>query len=61
MQITVETKVAASIEKVWSAYTSPKDIMKWNAATDDWHTTAAMENERKLRSKAKDINRCDAG
>ena len=41
MEITVETAVAAPISAVWKAYTTPTDIMKWNAASDDWHTTAA--------------------
>jgi len=41
MQIIVETTVSASIDAVWRAYTSPEDIEKWNAASDDWHTTAA--------------------
>ena len=39
MQITVKTEIAAPIEKVWRAYTTPSDIMNWNAASDDWHTT----------------------
>ena len=46
MKITVETTVAAPIEKVWSAYTTPEDIKKWNAASDDWHTTAATVDLR---------------
>ena len=41
MRITVETRVAAPIERVWKAYTTPADIVQWNAASDDWHTTAA--------------------
>jgi hypothetical protein len=41
MKITVETKVAAPIEKVWDAWTTPEDIKRWNAASDDWHTTKA--------------------
>ncbi|MEZ6123044.1 MAG: SRPBCC family protein [Planctomycetaceae bacterium] len=41
MQIIVETAVAAPIDAVWRAYTNPADIMNWNAASDDWHTTAA--------------------
>jgi uncharacterized protein YndB with AHSA1/START domain len=41
MQITVETTVAAPIEDVWHAYTTPEDIVQWNAASDDWHTTKA--------------------
>ena len=42
MKITVETNVAAPIEMVWKAYTTPKDIKRWNAASDDWHTTSAL-------------------
>lgn len=41
MQITVTTTVAAPIDTVWRAYTTPADIVQWNAASDDWHTTAA--------------------
>ena len=41
MNITVETIVSAPIEEVWRAYTTPEDIKQWNAASDDWHTTAA--------------------
>jgi uncharacterized protein YndB with AHSA1/START domain len=46
MQITVQTLVNAPIEKVWSAYTTPDDIKQWNAASDDWHTTAASVDLR---------------
>ena len=46
MQITVETKVTAPVEKVWNAYTTPEDIQCWNAASDDWHTTAASVDLR---------------
>ena len=46
MKITVETTVAASIEEVWRAYTTPADIMQWNAASPDWHTTAATVDLR---------------
>lgn len=44
--ITVETTVAAPIEKVWSAYTTPEDIKQWNSASEDWHTTAATVDLR---------------
>jgi len=40
-KITVETTVAAPMEVVWQAYTTPEDIKQWNAASDDWHTTFA--------------------
>jgi uncharacterized protein YndB with AHSA1/START domain len=46
MKITVETKVAAPIEQVWKAWTTPEDIKQWNAASDDWHTTAATVDLR---------------
>ena len=46
MKIRVETFVAAPIERVWHAYTTPEDIKQWNAASDDWHTTAAAVDLR---------------
>lgn len=46
MKVTVETTVTAPIDAVWRAYTSPEDIMQWNAASDDWHTTAAQVDLR---------------
>ena len=46
MKITVETIVKAPIAKVWSAYTTPHDIMQWNTASPDWHTTAAAVDLR---------------
>jgi uncharacterized protein YndB with AHSA1/START domain len=46
VKITVETTVSAPIDKVWRAYTTPQDIMKWNAASADWHTTAATVDLR---------------
>ena len=46
MQITVETTVAAPVEDVWRAWTTPADIQQWNAASDDWHTTAAAVDLR---------------
>ncbi len=58
-KITVETTVAAPIEKVWHAYVTPEDIRQWNAAADDWHTTAATVDLREggnfsSRMEAKD-------
>ncbi len=59
MKITVETQVAAPIEEVWRAWTTPEDIKQWNAASDDWHTTAATVDLREggefsSRMEAKD-------
>jgi uncharacterized protein YndB with AHSA1/START domain len=44
--ITVETTVAAPADRVWRAYTTPEAITRWNAASDDWHTTAATVDLR---------------
>ncbi|HKP94181.1 MAG TPA: SRPBCC family protein [Fibrobacteria bacterium] len=46
MKISVESTVAAPVNKVWSAYLSPEDIKQWNAASDDWHTTKAAVDLR---------------
>lgn len=46
MQITVSTLIAAPITEVWRAYTTPEDIKQWNAASADWHTTAAAVDLR---------------
>lgn len=39
--ITIEAIVNAPVEKVWNCWNTPEDIMKWNAASDDWHTTSS--------------------
>ena len=46
MKITVEKTVSAPIADVWRAYTTPEDIKHWNAASHDWHTTAAAVDLR---------------
>jgi uncharacterized protein YndB with AHSA1/START domain len=46
MKTTVATDVAAPLETVWRTYTTPEDIKQWNAASDDWHTTAATVDLR---------------
>ena len=46
MNITVETIVDAPIDEVWRAYSDPEAIKRWNAASDDWHTTASTVDLR---------------
>ena len=46
MKITVSTRVAAPLRAVWRAYTTPEDIVEWNAASPDWHTTTAAVDLR---------------
>lgn len=45
-RITVSTTIRAPLAVVWRAYVTPADIMQWNAASDDWHTTAAKVDLR---------------
>ena len=35
-KITVEISVRAHIETVWKLWTSPKDIVNWNFAAEEW-------------------------
>lgn len=58
-KIIVETCVRALVAEVWRAYTTPEDIRQWNAASPDWHTTAATVDLREggafsSRMEAKD-------
>lgn len=46
MKIQIEKRIAAPIAAVWSAWTEPADIVQWNAASDDWHTTRATVDLR---------------
>ena len=44
--ITVETTVNTPVEKVWKFWTGTEHIIKWNNASDDWHTTSATNDLR---------------
>ncbi|MDD2898032.1 MAG: SRPBCC family protein [Desulfuromonadaceae bacterium] len=46
MKISVETVIKAPVTKVWSAYTTPDDIIQWNTASEDWHTTKSSVDLR---------------
>jgi len=46
MAITIEVTLAAPLSKVWNAWITPEDIMQWNAASDDWHTTRSTVDFR---------------
>ncbi len=45
-KITIETMINAPIEKVWESWTAPIHIVKWNNASDDWHTPHATNDLR---------------
>lgn len=42
--ITIRQIVSAPVEKVWDFWTNPDHITKWNAASEDWHTTKASND-----------------
>ena len=46
MMITVETVVHAPLARVGQACTTPEEIVRWNAASDDWHTPRASVDLR---------------
>lgn len=46
MKITVETTVKGTLDQVWKAWNTPEDIVRWNAASDDWHTTRSSVDLR---------------
>ena len=50
--ITVQTKVQAPLDKIWSFWTVPEHITKWNSASEDWHTPYA-NNDLKVGGKFK--------
>lgn len=57
--ITVENTINTPVEKVWKFWTKPEHIIKWNNASDDWHSPRA-ENDLRVggnfvyRMEAKD-------
>ena len=58
-QITISTTIAAPIDKVWRAYSTPTDIRGWNFASDAWRCPSAEVDLRvggryKARMEAKD-------
>jgi uncharacterized protein YndB with AHSA1/START domain len=56
-KITVETTVNAPISRVWESWTNPEHIIKWNNASDDWHTPRA---ENDLRIGGRFLSRMEA-
>jgi len=43
-KITVETVVERPAEEVWKLWTEPEHIIRWNAASEDWHSPRAEQN-----------------
>jgi len=55
--ITIESTIKAPVEKVWKFWSLPEHIIKWNNASDDWHTPRA---ENDLRKGGKFLSRMEA-
>jgi len=58
-RITVEATINAPVEKVWQAWNTPGDIVKWNTADPSWHCPSSendlrVNNTFKNRMEAKD-------
>ena len=59
MKLTVETLVRTDPASAWAAYNTPEDIMRWNQASEDWHSTSSRVDLREggtfsSRMEAKD-------
>lgn len=57
--VTIETTVNAPVEKAWEAFTKPEHIIRWNHASEDWHSPRAENDIRKggkfnIRMEARD-------
>ena len=55
--ITIEATLNSPISKVWEYWTKPEHIVKWNQASNDWHTSRA---ENDLREGGKFSSRMEA-
>ena len=55
--IMVENTINVPVDKVWKFWTTPEHIVKWNYASDDWHTPHA---ENDLRKGGKFLSRMEA-
>lgn len=55
--ITVSAIIDAPVNQVWKYWTDPKHIIRWNNASEDWHTPRA---ENDLRIGGKFLSRMEA-
>lgn len=57
--ISINTVINATLQKVWELWTRPEHIIQWNNASQDWHTTRVENDLREggkfsFRMEAKD-------
>ena len=57
MKITISTHVKSNIGKTWKSWNTPEDIVRWNTASDDWHTPRSTVD---LREGGKFCSRMEA-
>ncbi len=43
-KLTIQAVIDRPVETVWEIWNAPEDIKRWNAASDDWHTTASTND-----------------
>ena len=55
--ITISAEIKAPVNKVWELWTGIQHIIRWNHASDDWHTTKAENN---LKEGGKFLYRMEA-
>ncbi len=55
--ITIENTINAQVARIWELWTGPQHIVKWNSASDDWHTTRA---ENDVRAGGRFLSRMEA-
>lgn len=55
--IIVEVEIKSPVDKVWDFLTNPEHIVRWNNASDDWHTPHA---ENDLRTGGRFLSRMEA-
>lgn len=46
LYIHIAARIEAPLSDVWTFWTSPEHIVKWNQASDDWHTTKSENDLR---------------
>lgn len=46
MKISIETLVRTDLATAWSTYNTPEDIVRWNMASDDWHSPRSQVDLR---------------
>src|ERR1700720_4234078 len=56
-KIIIQTHINAPVQKVWTLWSNPEDIINWCTASPDWHTT---KSENDLRTGGAFSSRMEA-